>query len=500
MRIDEAIIDLSGEEGARFVALALLAEADGAAQRLAAGDDDEALHDFRVALRRTRSTLRAFRPWLKGSVKRRTERRLRGLARASNDARDAEVALRWIGEQRHALGQRQRAAVAYLSERLESRLAAWTGDQPSVLAKYERVSRRLARRLQTYQGRIEASARSNAYGSALAGALTEHLAAMREHVAAIRGSGDEETVHRARIEGKKLRYLLEPLRGNRHADAQPMVRSLKQLQDVLGELHDCHRLAAEIAAALVDAAVERAHALHAAAYDGGVSGAKLRDKLRGGPRAGLLALDHLLRTRREALFAALDGEWRASGIDALAGEIEGLVATLEGRAGGRIENERKFLLSRLPPRAEEVQPVSISQGWLPGERLHERIRRVSDASGERYWRGLKQGSGPQRLESQEEITSEVFQALWPLTEGRRISKRRRKIEEGRLTWEIDEFDGRDLVLAEAELPSEDLTAAIPEWLQPFVVREVTDDPAYSNHNLALGQAAAAKRTDVVTSS
>ena len=34
------------------------------------------------------------------------------------------------------------------------------------------------------------------------------------------------------------------------------------------------------------------------------------------------------------------------------------------------------------------------------------------------------------------------------------------------------------------MPSRDVAAALPEWLQPFVVRDVTDDPAYLNQNLA----------------
>jgi CYTH domain-containing protein len=132
--------------------------------------------------------------------------------------------------------------------------------------------------------------------------------------------------------------------------------------------------------------------------------------------------------------------------------------------------------------------LEIAQGWLPGERLKERIRRVVGADGERYWRGLKRGAGPQRLEAEEEITRDMFEALWPLTEGRRISKHRRKIEDGRRTWEIDEFEGRDLVLAEVELPAEDVTATVPDWLRPLVVREVTDDLAYFNENLARAQA------------
>ena len=40
-----------------------------------------------------------------------------------------------------------------------------------------------------------------------------------------------------------------------------------------------------------------------------------------------------------------------------------------------------------------------------------------------------------------------------------------------------------LVLAEVELDSEAAEVAIPPWLQPCVVRKVTDDPAYSHVNL-----------------
>ena len=44
-----------------------------AAPRLSAGDDPEALHDLRVGLRRLRSTLRAYRPYLRGALKKTLE-------------------------------------------------------------------------------------------------------------------------------------------------------------------------------------------------------------------------------------------------------------------------------------------------------------------------------------------------------------------------------------------------------------------------------------------
>jgi CYTH domain-containing protein len=43
---------------------------------------------------------------------------------------------------------------------------------------------------------------------------------------------------------------------------------------------------------------------------------------------------------------------------------------------------------------------------------------------------------------------------------------------------------RDLTLAEVELPSADVQPVPPDWLQPYVVRDVTDEAAYVNYNLA----------------
>jgi len=152
--------------------------------------------------------------------------------------------------------------------------------------------------------------------------------------------------------------------------------------------------------------------------------------------------------------------------------------------GPTTEIERKYLLSGLPAAAREVDPVAIDQGYLPGEKLQERVRRTRGAAGERYTRTVKLGRGVERIEVEEEADRELFEALWPLTEGRRVSKLRYRVSGGRLTWEIDAFEGRELWLAEVELPSADIVPEPPAWLAPYVVREVTGEPEYLNVNLA----------------
>jgi len=348
VRIEDRAMDLSAEEGARVVALGLLAEASAAAEGLAAGAGEEPLHDFRVAVRRLRSALRTFRPWLEDSVRPRHEKRLKRIARSTNEARDAEVQLAWLATKRDALASaRQRVGYDLLVARFEAR--AHGGQDPvRVVERYRLVADKLEPRLGTYERKVEPGGDAGAtFGGVLASLVGDQLGALSERMDAIRDPSDQEGVHRARIEGKRLRYLLEPLRGYRRADAGEVIGHLKRLQDVLGDLHDAHVLAGELRDVLVDAAGERARQLHAAVYAHGASDAAVRDRLRASPRPGLLALVHLVRERRDALHADLEREWRAGGMEALAAEVRAVAAALEARTGGTLEHESVVLAERV---------------------------------------------------------------------------------------------------------------------------------------------------------
>ena len=136
----------STDRSVRLVALGHLADANAAHARLASESDDEALHDFRVALRRLRSWERAFRPYLRDDLGKKLRRRLRNLARDTGDSRDLEVHLAWLAEQRRSLGRRQRAGLDWLVTEMERRKA----DADRVLEKdvdgrFTRLESRLAR-------------------------------------------------------------------------------------------------------------------------------------------------------------------------------------------------------------------------------------------------------------------------------------------------------------------------------------------------------------------
>jgi len=149
------------------------------------------------------------------------------------------------------------------------------------------------------------------------------------------------------------------------------------------------------------------------------------------------------------------------------------------------EIERKFLLRGLPAGAAAHDSVIIDQGYIPGDAVRERVRRTQDGTTLRYFRTVKVGTGVERFEFEEETTDTFFVAVWPLTEGHRIRKRRYRIPSGNTVWEVDEFLDRDaLVLAEIELERADETVAPPPAIASVIVREVTDEPEFSNYTLS----------------
>jgi adenylate cyclase len=146
-----------------------------------------------------------------------------------------------------------------------------------------------------------------------------------------------------------------------------------------------------------------------------------------------------------------------------------------------IEIERKFLVVRAPdplPAGERIE-----QGYLAiaPDGVEVRIRRRAGHP----TMTVKSGPAHVRVEEELEIDDRRFEALWPLTEGRRIAKTRHVLPLGDgVLAELDVFDApAGLVLAEVEFPSREASSRFtpPGWLG----REVTGDSRYANQSLAL---------------
>jgi adenylate cyclase len=148
-----------------------------------------------------------------------------------------------------------------------------------------------------------------------------------------------------------------------------------------------------------------------------------------------------------------------------------------------LEIERKFLLDQMPALPNDAEVWKIEQGYL--DHGMGRLRRTMMPDGSVVCtHTIKRGRGITKTEIEREITATEFQEQWPHTEWRRLRKTRYRIRDESLIWEIDAFADLDLVLAEVELPAADAPVRIPPWLQPHIVREVTDDPEFTNAQIA----------------
>ncbi|HEX9729038.1 MAG TPA: CHAD domain-containing protein [Gemmatimonadales bacterium] len=473
--------DLLGQRVTAAVRIIATSHLDGATAALARlGRDPEALHDFRVAVRRLRTLVRAYRPWVKRLATKRVLRGLRALGRATNAGRDAEVQIAWLAAQRDGLRRSERAGLNWLLRILgQIKRTSYAAARKAVRRDCQRVARLIRLRLDE---EVERSA-SPPYQGAFGMLLRDHAKFLGDRLREVRQPDDVDQAHDARIMAKRLRYLLEPAAAA-VTEGKQAVKAVKRLQDLLGDLHDMHVMEELLADALTRVARDKTRQLHSLALEGRQADfdrARRRDE-----RLGLLALAARARARRDALFAQLSRAWLFDHGATWLGPLRetGDVLALSGSAAAEVE--RKFLLSAVPDGVEAMatRADEIHQGWIPGTRLRDRLRVVRAEGTERWFRTLKFGAGIERVELEDETTRDVFEALWPLTEGRRVRKRRYHVPAEGSTWEIDVFQDRDLVLAEIELPTADTAVVIPDWMRPLLEREVTGDAAYVNERLA----------------
>ena len=146
------------------------------------------------------------------------------------------------------------------------------------------------------------------------------------------------------------------------------------------------------------------------------------------------------------------------------------------------EIERKFLVRELPTNLGDYPHVEIAQGYLAiaPDGVQVRLRKA----GAKRTLTYKRNEGAAREEREIELTAEQFDALWPATAAKRLTKTRYDVPLNPLTVEIDIYAGRHegLIVAEVEFDDEDAARAFqpPHWLG----EDVSHDPRYSIQHLA----------------
>jgi CHAD domain-containing protein len=357
-RLPADLLRRSAEEGSRLLALAHLDEIASAEGRLADPLDSEALHDFRVGLRRLRSTTRAYRSQLKGSVSKRMRGRLRDLTRATNPGRDIEVQLGWLHRQAERLGAGETEGLAWLVGRLEGRKSEIVSRVIAEIAgDFLKAATKLRGRLSTFQVQVRTGRQPKpaSLGQVTGGLIRSHVAELAQSLKPVSTVDDTAKAHAARIRAKRLRYLLEPL-SRRARGAKALIGPLKQLQDLLGTLHDMQVMTQEI-----DASLEA------------LSRNVVERPLAAEP--GLQALRRLAKEEAERSFTSFRVAW--------AGSHAARFLNRTNELGDQLEKPRRVMTER---QATSVTPqeLPVSQALVPPEqKAAERARSPDQQEGKR---------------------------------------------------------------------------------------------------------------------
>ncbi len=202
---------------------------------LAASDEPEFVHQARVAIRRLRSALKLFAPWLPGAFVAEFSGRWRDMANALGDCRNLDVFLaetlplleRELGEQALAARLRTQAGRRCQQARRAARAALASPGFRLLLLDFEAALNRLE-----FPGRmppLRKLARRRLMGRA------RQVVRLGQAVRDL----DPEARHELRIAFKKLRYALEFFAGLfGEKRSKRYLAGLVDLQEVLGHLND----------------------------------------------------------------------------------------------------------------------------------------------------------------------------------------------------------------------------------------------------------------------
>ncbi len=222
------------------------------------GSDAEDLHDMRVSTRRLRAAWRIFEGAFKPGRTRRLRRRLRGVSDRLGTVRDLDVLIEGLEAYRAGLDPEQQPG-------LDGMLALWRRqrDQAKQQLLDELASDRYRDFVHDMNGFLEAGANEAATVASptephrVRDRAPSQIWAAYEAVRAyepVLPWADVETLHRARISTKWLRYDLEFYGEALGPEADRLLGRVVALQDFLGALHD-----ADVAAKLArDVLVARA--------------------------------------------------------------------------------------------------------------------------------------------------------------------------------------------------------------------------------------------------
>jgi CHAD domain-containing protein len=205
------------------------------------GLDPESVHQMRVATRRLRAALRAFRRVLPAEPRKAFNREFKWVAAVLGDVRDLDV---YQDNLEHYTKELPEADGTYLSDFQQHLAKQWRQARKQLLEclscdRYDQLKASFTEFLQSGPSEFGGkTVGSSTIGEVAKKAIcSQHKAVLRDG-RAIKSDSPDEALHTLRIDCKRLRYLFEffdPIYGQA---LSRWIKRLKKLQDVLGDFQD----------------------------------------------------------------------------------------------------------------------------------------------------------------------------------------------------------------------------------------------------------------------
>ena len=234
--------NLPSEEAVKHILLSFLRIIRRSEEGIRQDLDTEFLHEYRVALRRTRSILGQMKKALPPTIHAEFRGKLAGLARTTNQLREFDVLLLKETHYHELLPKQMRIDIAPFFKLIRAQRRQELARVVNSIDSEE--TRNMLKEWYTYLKSDTSSSRGGADSSI---PITDYAANRIRRVYRrivrvsrnMKGEAEDAAIHSLRIEGKKLRYLLESFSGlfpKRKVTA--LIKGLKQLQDHLGNYCD----------------------------------------------------------------------------------------------------------------------------------------------------------------------------------------------------------------------------------------------------------------------
>jgi len=239
----------------------LVAESDG----VRAAADIEHIHRMRVASRRLRAALPLFAECFEPGTARRWRKEIRKVTRALGAARDADVQIAFLGSYLDGLPAEEGACfrLHYAQDTEEPAIsAALRPGVECLLLRLSQARRDLQPAVEAAMDTLEASGTAGAIADACAKQMkrgqrdgTDVRSAyafeqafinislcmdeLFSHEDCVADPGAHERHHAMRIAAKRLRYTMETFGPLYPGELKDEIAAVKQVQDYLGDIHDC---------------------------------------------------------------------------------------------------------------------------------------------------------------------------------------------------------------------------------------------------------------------